>query len=144
MGSDIIKFIGYKNVIMKNSAKIFYWMPRVICIIAILFISLFALDAFSPELSFWQQIGGFLMHLIPSFILLAILVLAWKKEFIGGILFMIIGLGLSPIVFSHNYRMNHSIFMSLGIILTITIPFVIVGVLFIISHFKRKKSIDNQ
>lgn len=144
MGSDIIKFIGYKNVIMKNSAKIFYWMPRIICIIAILFISLFALDAFSPELSFWQQIGGFLMHLIPSFILLAILVLAWKKEFIGGILFMIIGLGLSPIVFSHNYRMNHSIFMSLGIILTITIPFVIVGVLFIISHFKRKKSIDNQ
>ena len=129
---------------MKNSAKIFYWTPRIICIIAILFISLFALDAFSPELSFWQQIGGFLMHLIPSFILLAILVLAWKKEFIGGILFMIIGLGLSPIVFSHNYRMNHSIFMSLGIILTITIPFVIVGVLFIISHFKRKKSIDNQ
>ena len=95
---------------MKNSAKIFYWTPRIICIIAILFISLFALDAFSPELSFWQQISGFLMHLIPSFILLAILILAWKKEFIGGILFMIIGLGLSPIVFSHNYRMNHSIF----------------------------------
>ena len=93
MGNAIIQFIGYKNVIMKNSAKIFYWMPRIICIIAILFISLFALDAFSPELSFWQQIGGFLMHLIPSFILLAILVLAWKKEFIGGILFMIIGLG---------------------------------------------------
>ncbi|WP_027138667.1 DUF7670 domain-containing protein [Gaetbulibacter saemankumensis] len=129
---------------MKNSVKIFYWTPRIICIIAILFISLFALDAFSLELSFWAQISGFLMHLIPSFILLAILILAWKKEFIGGILFMIIGLGLSPIVFSHNYRMNHSIFMSLGIILTITIPFVIVGVLFIISHFKRKKTIDNQ
>ena len=129
---------------MKNSAKIFYWAPRIICITAILFISLFALDAFSPELSFWAQIGGFLMHLVPSFILLAILILAWKKEFIGGILFMIIGLGLSPIVFSHNYRMNHSIFMSLGIILTITIPFVIVGILFIISHFKQKKSIGNQ
>lgn len=129
---------------MKKSAKIFYWLPRILCILAILFVSLFALDAFSPELSIWQQIGGFLIHLIPSFILLALLILAWKREFIGGIIFIIIGLGLSPIVFSHNYRMNHSIFMSLGIILTITIPFAIVGVLFIISHFKRKKSIDNE
>jgi len=128
---------------MKKSTKIFYWSPRVLCILAILFVSLFALDAFSPELSIWQQIGGFLIHLIPSFILLALLILAWKREFIGGIIFIIIGLGLSPIVFSHNYRMNHSIFMSLGIILTITIPFAIVGALFIISHFKRKKSIDN-
>ena len=124
---------------MKNNIKIWYWTPRMLCIIAILFISLFALDAFSPGLSFWKQIGGFLIHLIPSFILIALLILAWKKEFIGGIVFMIIGLGLSPVVFSHNYRMNHSIFMSLGIILTITIPFAIVGVLFIISHFKRKR-----
>jgi len=124
---------------MKKSTKIFYWLPRLLCILAILFISIFALDAFSPELSLWQQIGAFLMHLIPSFILLALLILAWKKEFIGGIIFIIIGLGLSPIVFSHNYRMNHSVVMSLGIILAITIPFAVVGVLFIISHFKKKK-----
>ena len=128
---------------MKNSAKIFYWTPRIICIIAILFISLFALDAFSPELSFWQQIGGFLMHLIPSFILLAILILAWKKEFIGGILFTIIGIVLTPVVYALNYRMNHSVVMSLGIILTITIPFVLVGILFIISHFRKNRTLMN-
>ena len=113
-------------------------MPRILCILAILFISLFALDVFSPELSLLQQIGAFIIHLIPSFILLALLILAWKREFIGGSIFIIIGLGLSPIVFSHNYRMNHSVLMSLGIILTITIPFVVVGILFIISHFKKK------
>lgn len=129
---------------MKYSAKFFYWSPRILCIIAILFISIFALDAFSPELTFWQQIGGFFIHLIPSFILIALLVLAWKKELIGGVLFLIIGLGLSPIVFSHNYRMNQSFFMSLGIIFSITIPFAIVGLLFIISHYKRKKLTCNQ
>lgn len=129
---------------MEKSIKIFYWLPRILCILAILFVSLFALDAFSPELTLLQQIGAFLIHLIPSFILLALLILAWKREFIGGIIFIIIGLGLSPIVFSHNYRMNHSIFMSLGIILTITIPFAIVGILFIISYFRRKKSIENK
>jgi len=124
---------------MEKSIKIFHWLPRILCILTILFVSIFALDAFSPELSLWRQIGAFLIHLTPSFILLGLLILAWKREFIGGIIFILIGLGLSPIVFSHNYRMNHSIVMSIGIILTITIPFAIVGILFIISHFKKKK-----
>jgi len=128
---------------VNKSVKTWYWLPRILCMLAIAFVSLFALDAFSSELSFWQQMGAFLMHLIPSFILLALLILAWKKELIGGIIFMLIGLGLSPMVFSHNYRMNHSIFMSLGIILTITIPFAIVGLLFLISYFKRKKLKNN-
>jgi len=102
-------------------------------------ISLFALDAFQPDLTIWQQIGDFLMHLIPSFILTALLLVAWKWEYVGGIIFTIIGLGLSPLVFNHNYNMNHSVWMSLGIILTITIPFVLVGVLFIVSHFHKLK-----
>ena len=128
---------------MKKSTKVFHWLPRIICILAILFVSLFALDAFAPELTIWQQIGAFLIHLIPSFILLALLIIAWKWEFIGGIIFTIIGLGLSPFVFVHNYKMNESIWMSLGIILTITIPFVFVGVLFIVSHFRKKQSSNN-
>jgi cell division protein FtsW (lipid II flippase) len=100
---------------------------------------MFALDSFQPELSIWQQIGAFIMHLIPSFILTALLLIAWKWEYIGGIIFTIIGLVLSPLVFKHNYDMNHSVWMSLGIILTITIPFALVGVLFMVSHFYKKK-----
>ena len=126
---------------MKNSIKIFYWLPRVICILAILFVSLFAGDAFAPGLTIWQQLGSFIIHLIPSFILLAFLVVAWKWEYIGGIIFIIIGLGLSPLVFIHNYRMNHSILMSLWVILLITIPFVIVGILFVVSHFLQKRKL---
>ena len=126
---------------MKKSIRVFHWLPRIICILAILFVSLFAMDAFSPELTIWQQIGGFLMHLIPSFILLAFLLVAWKWEYIGGIIFIIIGLGLSPYIYMLNYNRNHSVGMSLGIILTITFPFVIVGILFIISHFIKKKNL---
>lgn len=124
---------------MKRRIKILHWTPRVICILAILFISLFALDSFSPDLTIWQQIGAFLIHLIPSFVLLALLIVAWKWEYIGGIIFIIIGLGLSPFIFNHNYNMNHSVGMSLGILLMITFPFVIVGVLFIISYFMKIK-----
>ena len=125
---------------MKKSIKVFHWLPRIICLLAILFVSLFAADAFSTELTLWQQLGAFIIHLIPSFILLAFLIVAWKWEYIGGIIFIIIGLGLSPFVFLHNYKMNDSIWMSLIIILTITIPFIIVGVLFIVSYFLKKKN----
>ena len=125
---------------MKKSIKIFHWLPRIICILAILFISMFALDAFSHGLTVWQQIGAFLMHLIPSFVLLVILIIAWKWEFIGGMIFILIGLGFSPIVFLHNYRMNQSVWMSLEIILLITVPFIVVGILFIVSHYKKKKN----
>ena len=123
---------------MKNMQTIFYWLPRIICILAILFISMFAADAFEPGLTIWQQLGAFFMHLIPSFILLGILILAWYKEFLGGIIFIIIGLVLTPFIFNHNYKMNESVWMSLGIILTITFPFILVGILFIVSHKLKK------
>ncbi len=123
---------------MKNSLKISYWAPRIICILAILFVSLFALDAFDPELTFWQQIGGFLIHLIPSFILLALLLLAWKYEYLGGLIFIFIGFMFGIIVFRMNYKMNHSIWMSIGIVASLTLPFVIAGALFMVHHFKNK------
>ena len=125
---------------MKKSIKVFHWLPRIICLLAILFVSLFAADAFAPELTIWQQLGAFIIHLIPSFVLLAFLIVAWKWEYVGGLIFLIIGVVLSPIVFMHNYNMNHSVWMSLGIILIITIPFVIVGVLFMVSHSLKKKN----
>lgn len=124
---------------MEKSVRVFHWIPRIICILAILFVSLFALDAFAPGQPFLKQIGGFFIHLIPSFILLALLLVAWKWEIVGGTVFILLGLGLSPLVFYQNYKMNQSIGMSLGIISAVTIPFALVGILFIVSYYKKKK-----
>ncbi len=129
---------------MKKTIALFHWLPRVLCITAILFISLFALDAFDPELSLWQQLATFLIHLIPSFVLGVILLVAWKWEYTGGFIFTVLGLGLSPWVYMMNYQMNHSIGMSLGVVLMITFPFVVVGILFVLSHFLKKKNLNSQ
>ncbi|MDP2722005.1 MAG: hypothetical protein Q8O72_04545 [Bacteroidales bacterium] len=125
---------------MKKNLTLFHWLPRALGVTAILFISLFALDAFDPELSLWQQLAAFLIHLIPSFVLGIILLVAWKWEYIGGFIFTVLGLGLSPWVYMMNYQMNHSIGMSLGIVLMITFPFIVVGILFVLSHFLKKKN----
>lgn len=127
---------------MKTSIKILHWTPRIICILAILFISVFAIDAFGPEKTFWQQLGDFLLHLVPSFVLIAVLIVAWKWEYIGGIIFIIIGFGLSIFVFILNYNRTHSVGTSLGEILIITFPFVVVGILFIISYFMKKGKVN--
>ena len=127
---------------MITSIRVFHWLPRIICILAILFVSLFAADAFASGLTIWQQLGGFLIHLIPSFILLAFLIVAWKWEFIGGIIFVVIGLVTSPLVFMLNHNRNQlSIGASLKNVLMITFPFIVVGVLFIISNSLKKKNL---
>jgi hypothetical protein len=124
---------------MKNAVSLFHWIPRVLCILSILFISIFAFDSFAEGLSIWQQLAAFFIHLIPSFFLLIILLVAWKWEFTGGILFILIGLVLTPFIYHLNYSMNNSIMMSIGIVMMITFPFVVVGVLFIISNKMKKK-----
>ena len=127
---------------MKTSVRVFQWLPGIICILAILFVSLFATDAFAPGLTIWQQLGGFLIQLVPSFILIAFLIVAWKWELIGGIIFVVIGLVTSPLVFMLNHNRNHlSIAASLKNVLMNTFPFIIVGVLFIISNSLKKKNL---
>lgn len=120
-----------------------HWTPRILCIMSISFISLFAFDAVEADLTIWQQLKGFIIHLIPSFLLIIFLLFAWKKELYGGILFIIIGIALTPLVYKNNYKMNESVGMSLGIIAVITIPFIVVGILFVISHFFKKKHSTN-
>ena len=125
---------------MKTSLKIIHWAPRILCILSIAFVSLFALDAFGHGNPILEQIGDFLMHLIPSFILAGLLLFAWKKELWGGIIFLIIGLILSPFIYKMNFNMNQSVTQSLSVVALITFPFVIVGFLFILSNYLKKKN----
>jgi len=125
----------------KKTIKIIHWIPRILCIFAILFVSMFALDTFQPDKTIWQQIGDFIMHLTPSFILLIFLIVAWKRELVGGVIFTLIGIFLTPFIFKMNYNMNHSVSTSLGVIAAITFPFIVVGVLFILSHYLKKSKI---
>jgi hypothetical protein len=123
---------------MKNSLKILQWTPRILCILAILFMSMFASDSFSPGNTVWQNIGALLMHLVPSFTLVVVLIIAWKWELVGGIILTVIGIAWSIFVYILNYRRTGSVGASLLIILMLGIPFVLAGILFIISHYKRK------
>jgi prolipoprotein diacylglyceryltransferase len=128
---------------MKTSTRVLYWTARILCILAILFISLFSLDSFSSERTFWQNISAFLMHNIPSFVLLAVLIIAWKWEKAGGIILTIVGLVLGIFVFVLNYNRNHfPVMISLRNATMIAVPFVLAGILFILSHYRKKQELS--
>ena len=128
---------------MKPSIKFLHWTPRIICILSILFISMFAADAFESGDTIWQQLANLFLHLIPTFILTVLLIIAWKWENLGGLLFMLAGITSSPFIFMLNHNRNHfSIGQCIGIIAMINLPFVIVGILFIISYYMKKKEAE--
>ena len=129
---------------MKTSTKALYWTARILGILAILLISLFSLDSFSSERTFLQNTTAFLMHNIPSFILLASLIIAWKWEKIGGIILTIVGITFSIFIFVFNFKRNHFPVMTCLLqTLVVAIPFVLAGILFILSHFSRKKELSS-
>ena len=51
-----------------------YWMPRILSILFICFLSLFSLDVFQPGMSTAEIALGLFMHNIPSIILIFLLV----------------------------------------------------------------------
>ena len=73
------------------SKRVLFWTPRVLSIAFIAFLSIFALDVFDGKLGFWQSILAFLIHEIPVFVLIAVLVLAWRWEWIGAALYAAAG-----------------------------------------------------
>ncbi len=77
---------------MKNPVKrVVFWMPRVLCVLFAIFISLFALDVFGAGYGFWETIVALLIHLVPTGIVLIALAIAWRWEWIGAILFAALG-----------------------------------------------------
>jgi hypothetical protein len=83
----------YKAVTVKKPVKrIVFWMPRILCVLFAVFVSLFALDVFGEGYGFWETLVALLMHLIPTGIVLISLAIAWRWEWIGAILFVALGI----------------------------------------------------
>lgn len=63
----------------------------------------------------------------------------WKWGIVIGIILLAIGIILSPLLYIHNFKMNHSVGWSLFIVLVISFPFILAGLLFIRNHYKMLK-----
>jgi hypothetical protein len=86
------KFLEGGKIMNGLTQKILYWSPRLLAIAYILFLGIFALDVFAEGYGFWETMLNFLIHLIPNFVLLTLLLIAWKWEWFGALFFALCGL----------------------------------------------------
>lgn len=127
-----------KDTMQKKIGKFVYWTPRILSIILILFLSLMSLDVFSPELNFWQTLGALLIHNIPAFILLIILLVSWRREIVGGVGFILGGILYTTIVLINIASTGFEWYYLAWIIQISGIAFFI-GIMFLANWFKKKK-----
>ena len=59
-----------------------HWTPRVLSLLFVGFLSIFALDVFTGPFE-PIMIAWFLIHLLPSFALLALTFIAWRHPLVG-------------------------------------------------------------
>ena len=110
--------------------KFLYWTPRILTIIFILFLGLFALDVFEGDKSLAKKSGEFILHLSPSFLLILVLILAWKHEWIGTVIFIIFGFAYIILGWGKFPFVTY---------LTISGPLFLIAILFWLSWINRKK-----
>jgi hypothetical protein len=110
--------------------KVLYWTPRILTIIFILFFGLFALDAFDGNESMLKKLGGFFIHLIPNFVLILILIVAWKHEWVGTIAFILVGIAYIVMFWGRFPAATY---------LIISGPLFVIAVLFWLNWENRKK-----
>jgi len=123
----------------KKINKFLYWTPRILSIIFLLFLAIFSLDVFDMQLDVWETIIGLFMHNIPVLILLIILIISWKHEIVGGIVFILAGLFyVVTVLRTVLISTPHPWFMLFWPV-PIAGPAFLIGVLFLIGWFKKRK-----
>lgn len=111
--------------------KFLTWAPRLILAAYILFISSFALDAFSEGGTLMHQVGDFIVHLTPAIVTAGFLWLAWRFPIIGGLFLMMLGM-----VFTIYFRTDRTF----QLFMMISFPLFLAGLLFIFSHWITAKT----
>lgn len=100
------------------------WAPWTLSILFAAFIALFALDVFTETQGFRQTAAALLVHLIPTWIVLAVLAISWRREWVAGLIFPALAVLYVALFFG---RFHWSVY------LIIAGPLVVIGALFLVN-----------
>ena len=112
------------------TARLLYWSPRILSLAFAIFLSLFALDVFNEIHGFWQTVLALSIHLIPAIVILAILLVAWRWEWIGAGLFSLAAVYYAVTMLSRN--LNHW-----AAVIAISLPLLVIANLFFAGWLQR-------
>ena len=98
------------------------WLPRILGLLFAAFLAMFALDS--------ECVVGFLMHLIPSAVVLLCVAAGWCCPALGGVAMLLLGGAMT--LFFHTYE-------DIVVFLIVSGPPFIIGLLFL-AHWRLGRS----
>lgn len=106
--------------------RVVVWGPRVLGLLFVAFISLFALDVFEEGVRLTDALIGLAIHLIPTYLILIGIAAGWKRPVWGGVILV----GLAAVAMEFFDR-------PAGFIMVI--PLLVVGALFVLSGWSQRR-----
>lgn len=127
--------------------RFIFWTPRIFLILFALFLAIFSLDVFGNDYTFLETVVGLFMHNLPSLVLLVILIISWKYDLVGAIIFMTLGIVcvIGTVIALLMLSSEVIIFPLItgGIInpmfIIASVVFLLIGILFLASWKQKKK-----
>jgi hypothetical protein len=117
-----------------RSKRILLWLPRVLAMVFIGIMGVLALDAAERGAGLWGALAAVGIHLIPAFVMLGVLVLAWRWEWVGALLFAGAGVLYAAMVLP---RPNLPAETKLLWCALVAGPALLIGALFLVSWLKH-------
>ncbi len=98
-----------------------------------LFIVLIAFDCFSTEDTFWYELACFSISMIPGVVIVSMMLIFWKKEFI--LKFIVLALAIVAFILFKMYDVRENF----GIILAIFLPMILYALSVFILEIKENE-----
>lgn len=108
--------------------SILHLAPRTLSLAFIAFLSIFALDVFEGSFEMMMLVG-FLIHLLPSFVLLALTLVAWRYPLVGVLAFIGFALGYVFLVGPNRPWSWYAV---------ISLPSFVVGILYFVDWWRKR------
>ncbi len=124
---------------MKKSRLV--WIPRAIWILVTAFMLMMSFDVGEGYASLVEKSLAILINQIPSLIMVAILIIAWTKPRLGGILCSILAIAMGIVFKVWNIFTNKSrieIFMLVFVTIML-----ITGIMFIVFGKTKQTTLEN-
>jgi len=112
--------------------RILVWAPRILAMAYAVFLSLFAMDVFRAPVSTWQDALALVLHLAPALVVLGVLALAWRRPWIGALVYPILALIHLAVGWG---RLHWVAFVVIGG------PLVLIGILFVAAGYAMRGGI---
>lgn len=75
-----------------RTRHILYWSPRLLSLIVVGIAAKHVADWISPNKGIGDNLLSVLVHLIPAVLVLGVVALSWRREWIAGAFFVLLGL----------------------------------------------------